>query len=43
VHKNNRQQERYFMRGFKAPEVDADGVEIPDAEIIDDPADFDRK
>lgn len=31
------------MKGFKPKELDADGKEIPDAEITEDPADFDRK
>lgn len=31
------------MKGFKPKELDGDGKEIPDAEIMEDPADFDRK
>ena len=43
VHKKNRQQERFFMKGFKAPEFDEEGKEILDPEVQDDPQDFDRK
>lgn len=31
------------MKGFKPKELDGDGKEIADAEIMEDPADFDRK
>lgn len=31
------------MRGFKAPEFDEEGKEVQDPEVVEDPADFDRK
>jgi adenylate/nucleoside-diphosphate kinase len=31
------------MKGFKPPEVDEEGKEIPDPEVAEDPAEFDRK
>ncbi|CAD8103243.1 unnamed protein product [Paramecium sonneborni] len=43
INKKNRQLNRYYMKGFKPKELDADGKEIPDPEITEDPADFDRK
>ena len=31
------------MKGFKAPELDEEGKEILDPEIMEEPADFDKK
>lgn len=43
THKKNRQQNRYFNKGFKAPEFDEEGKEIIDPEILEEAAEFDRK
>lgn len=43
VHRKNRMQERYFLRGFKAPELDEEGNAMPDAEINEESAEFDKK
>ena len=43
VHKRNRQQERYFLKGFKPVELDEEGNPVADPEVQDDPGDFDRK
>lgn len=31
------------MKGFKAPELDEEGKEVPDPEIMEEPGDFDKK
>jgi hypothetical protein len=40
--KDKRRNDRYYLKGFKAPEVDEEGNKVEDLEIENDPEDFDR-
>lgn len=40
--KDKRRNDRYYLKGFKPPEFDEEGNKIEDAEIENDPEDFDR-
>ena len=41
--KLKRKKQRYLNRGFKAPELNEEGVAIEDQEILEESPDFDRK
>lgn len=41
--KVQRRTDRYFNKGYKPKEFDEEGKEIPDPEIEEEAADFDRK
>lgn len=40
--KDKRRNDRYYLKGFKAPEFDEEGNKIEDLEIENDAEDFDR-
>ena len=39
---DKRRNDRYYLKGFKAPEFDEEGNKIEDGEIENDAEDFDR-
>ena len=40
--KDKRRNDRYYLKGFEAPEFDEEGNKIEDLEIENDAEDFDR-
>lgn len=41
--KNKRRNDRYYLKGFRPPELDEEGNKIENVEIENDPEEFDRQ